>query len=210
LYASARFRDRTDESYHGSGPDSLRDDRAKYRIKDVLGEIVTGHQLTKKIGFTVKAGYLKHSLAKGRSGPPLEEEFLTPSGSLDESLPGSLIPPNYVVTHTSFLVDYRDDPGVTLEGVMIAFRWEKFDNTNSDNLPKRAIDTFFRRAGDILSAALVCTGTTWLACATKHSALTCFGLAIVRLIFEVMIGLGYKNWRLFPSPPDPCRFSRMN
>ena len=134
LYASARFRDRTDESYHGSGPDTEKDENAHYRIKDVLSEIVTGYQLTHHIAFTVKAGLLQNSLAEGRSDPSLEEEFSQSSGPPDNSLPGSQMPPNYVLTHTSFFLDYRDDPGVPHKGFIFSFGWEKYDNINSNNL----------------------------------------------------------------------------
>lgn len=63
---------------------------------------------------------------------------------------------------------------------------------------KQAIDTFFWRAGDVLSAALVYAGTTWLAFDTGHFAFTCFGLVIVWLIFAVLIGLENKK---LSAPP---------
>jgi len=133
LYGTARYRDRTDESFYGRGPDSVESDRARYRIKDALFEAVTGVQLTSRIGFTFKAGYLQHSLAKGRSDPQLWEKF--PHVPLpDPDLPGRVTPPNYWRYHTSFLLDFRDDPGVPHKGVMVAFGWEKFDNINTWNL----------------------------------------------------------------------------
>lgn len=133
LYASARFRDRTDASFYGLGPDSALDNRAYYRIKDLLFEAVTGFQITRRIGFTFKAGYLQHSLAKGRSDPSLGERYL-PEPPTDFQLPGSSNPPNYWRYHTSFLLDFRDNPGVPHKGFMVAFGWEKFDNVNTRNL----------------------------------------------------------------------------
>jgi hypothetical protein len=127
LYANGRFRDRTDESFYGTGPDSLEENRARYRIKDTLIEAVTGYQLTRRIGFTFKAGLLHHTLRPGRSTPPLEPLF----DELD--LPGNSNPPNYVRYHTSVLFDYRDTPGLPHQGAMIAFGWEKFDNVNTKN-----------------------------------------------------------------------------
>jgi hypothetical protein len=133
LYASGRFRDRTDESFYGRGPDSHKENRARYRIKDVLFEAVTGYQISGKIGFTFKAGFLQHSLARGRSGPSIDQNFpiVVPP---DPDLPGRYTPPNYMRYHTSFLLDFRDDPGVPHEGLMVAFGWEKFDNVNTSNL----------------------------------------------------------------------------
>ncbi len=133
LYVSGRYRDRTDEAFYGPGPDSLKEDRTHYRVKDVLFETVTGVQLTGKIGFTFKAGLLQHSLADGRSEPSLWEAF-SPGSLSDPGLPGQENPPNYWRYHTSFLLDFRDDPGVPHKGIMIAFGWEKFDNINTLNL----------------------------------------------------------------------------
>ena len=128
LYANGRFRDRTEESYYGSGPDSLGENRARYRIKDTLVEVVTGYQLTSRIGFTFKAGLLHHTLRPGRSAPSLEPLFAA------EDLPGKSNPPNFAQYQTSFLLDYRDDPGLPHRGGMIAFGWTKFDNVNTRDL----------------------------------------------------------------------------
>jgi outer membrane protein assembly factor BamA len=128
LYASARFRDRTDESYFGTGPNSPGDS-VHYRIKDTLAEIASGYQITKQVGFTIKGGVLHNSLAPGRSDPQLESRFS------DESVPGKETPhPNYFRTHASVLFDLRDDPSLPHEGFMVAFGWEKYDNVNSADL----------------------------------------------------------------------------
>jgi AAA family ATP:ADP antiporter len=64
---------------------------------------------------------------------------------------------------------------------------------------KQATDTFFWRAGDVLSAVLVYTGTTWLAFDTGHFALTCCGLVIVWLVLAVLIGMEHKKLTAFPE-----------
>ena len=133
LYASSRYRDRTDESFFGTGPDSLKEDQAHYRVKDTLAEAVTGFQFTPRIGFTFKAGILQHSLAKGRSSASLDDVFPIPLEGPDNSLPGRLTPPNYARYHTSFLLDFRDNPGIPHKGFLLAFGWEKFDNINTGN-----------------------------------------------------------------------------
>ena len=53
---------------------------------------------------------------------------------------------------------------------------------------KQAIDTFFVRAGDVLSAVLVYAGTTWLSFQTKHFALFNLGLVVLWIIVAVLIG----------------------
>ena len=64
---------------------------------------------------------------------------------------------------------------------------------------KQATDTFFWRAGDVLSAGLVYAGTTWLAFDTGHFALTCCGLVIVWLVLAVLIGMEHKKLTAFPE-----------
>jgi hypothetical protein len=127
LYVSGRFRDRTDESYYGQGPDSLQENQTHYRIKDTLVEAVMGVQITRRMGFTVKAGQLNNTLAKGRSGPNLQPE------DYEVVPPGIQHPPNYFRSHVSFMLDFRDNPGLPHKGVLVTFGWEKFDNVTGDN-----------------------------------------------------------------------------
>jgi AAA family ATP:ADP antiporter len=53
---------------------------------------------------------------------------------------------------------------------------------------KQAIDTFFVRVGDVLSALLVYVGTTWLAFQTKQFALFNIALVVAWLLLAVLIG----------------------
>jgi len=53
---------------------------------------------------------------------------------------------------------------------------------------KQAIDTFFVRAGDVLSALIVYAGTTFLAFQTKQFALFNIGLVFIWIILAVLIG----------------------
>ena len=58
---------------------------------------------------------------------------------------------------------------------------------------KQATDTFFVRAGDVLSAVLVYAGTTWYAFQTSQFALFCIGLVIVWFALAVLIGIENKK-----------------
>ena len=58
---------------------------------------------------------------------------------------------------------------------------------------KQAIDTFFWRAGDVLSAGLVAVGTNWLAFQTKHFALFNILLVGIWLLLAVLIGRENKK-----------------
>ena len=58
---------------------------------------------------------------------------------------------------------------------------------------KQAIDTFFVRAGDVLSALLVFVGTTWLSFRIKEFAVFNLGLVIVWIILALIIGREYQR-----------------
>ena len=64
---------------------------------------------------------------------------------------------------------------------------------------KQAIDTFFVRVGDVLSAILVFAGTTWLAFSTQSFALFNVALVVVWLVLAILVGRHYK--RLTAAPP---------
>jgi AAA family ATP:ADP antiporter len=58
---------------------------------------------------------------------------------------------------------------------------------------KQAIDTFFWRAGDVLSAILVGVVTTWLAFQTKHFAIFNMALVCVWIALAVLIGRHHRR-----------------
>jgi AAA family ATP:ADP antiporter len=58
---------------------------------------------------------------------------------------------------------------------------------------KQANDTFFVRAGDVLSAGLVFAGTTWLDFAAKQFALVNAALVLVWLGLAFALGLAFKR-----------------
>jgi len=67
---------------------------------------------------------------------------------------------------------------------------------------KQATDTFFVRAGDVLSAVLVYVGTTWLFLETQQFALVNLGLAFIWLILAVLVGReNRKLTALHPGEP---------
>lgn len=66
---------------------------------------------------------------------------------------------------------------------------------------KQAIDTFFVRAGDVLSAVLVYIGITFLSFQTRHFALFNIGLVIIWIILAVLIGR--ENHKITKADPQP-------
>ena len=58
---------------------------------------------------------------------------------------------------------------------------------------KQAIDTFFVRAGDVLSAVLVFAGTTVLALSTRQFAMVNILLVCVWLVLAVLVGREYRR-----------------
>jgi AAA family ATP:ADP antiporter len=65
---------------------------------------------------------------------------------------------------------------------------------------KQAIDTFFVRAGDVLSAVVVFAGTTWLAFSAQSFALFNVALVIIWLILAILIGRHYKRLTASRTP----------
>jgi AAA family ATP:ADP antiporter len=59
---------------------------------------------------------------------------------------------------------------------------------------KQVVDSFFHRAGDVLSALLVFVGVTWLTFDTRHFAFVNLGLVLVWLLLA--IGVGRRNSKL--------------
>ena len=58
---------------------------------------------------------------------------------------------------------------------------------------KQAIDGFFVRGGDMLSAGLVYAGSHWLAMQTRHYAMVNLALVVVWLMIAVFIGRRYER-----------------
>ena len=58
---------------------------------------------------------------------------------------------------------------------------------------KQAIDSFFVRAGDVLSALLVYSGTTWLGLGGTGFARVNLGLALVWVVLALWVGRGYAR-----------------
>jgi AAA family ATP:ADP antiporter len=58
---------------------------------------------------------------------------------------------------------------------------------------KQVIDTFFVRAGDVLSAISIYVGTTWLALQVRQFSLLCILLVIIWIILAIAIGRENKK-----------------
>jgi AAA family ATP:ADP antiporter len=70
---------------------------------------------------------------------------------------------------------------------------------------KQAIDSFFVRAGDVLSAALVFVGTTWLSFQTTTFARVNLVLAVVWLLLAIAIGREYARKSSVVAGPTQIR-----
>lgn len=67
---------------------------------------------------------------------------------------------------------------------------------------KQALDTFFVRAGDLLSAGIVFVGTAWLSLSVRGFAAVNVIIALVWLGLAVLVAR--ENRRLRDRPPDPA------
>ncbi|HSM09181.1 MAG TPA: MFS transporter [Gemmatimonadota bacterium] len=66
---------------------------------------------------------------------------------------------------------------------------------------KQVTDAFFWRAGDVLSAAVVFVGTTWLSMQTSHFALLNLALVAAWLVIAWRIGTRYRHLVRTGGPP---------
>jgi AAA family ATP:ADP antiporter len=66
---------------------------------------------------------------------------------------------------------------------------------------KQVTDAFFWRAGDVLSAAVVFVGTTWLSMQTTHFALLNLVLVAAWLLIAWRIGTRYRQLVRTGRPP---------
>ena len=66
---------------------------------------------------------------------------------------------------------------------------------------KQVTDAFFWRVGDVLSAALVFVGTTWLSLQTSHFAIVNLALVAVWLVVAWRIGTRYRRLVATDRPP---------
>ncbi len=72
---------------------------------------------------------------------------------------------------------------------------------------KQAIDSFFVRFGDVLSALLVFVGTTYLALSPRGFALANVGLAVIWLFLAILIGRQYRELVATGRPPGTIEIS---
>ena len=69
---------------------------------------------------------------------------------------------------------------------------------------KQAVDTFFVRFGDVLSAGLVFAGTTWLAFTPRHFAMVNVVLVVVWLGIAILVGRAFVK-RTAEAAPEPVK-----
>jgi AAA family ATP:ADP antiporter len=67
---------------------------------------------------------------------------------------------------------------------------------------KQAIDTFFVRSGDVLSAALVFAGTTWFALTTRQFAMINILLVSIWLLLAFLVGREHRRLVMQPGTHD--------
>ena len=120
LYGNLRYRDLPDETFFGLGPDSRRDDRAQFRLKESLFEVAAGYQLTQRIAWTVKSGLLQNDARPGKVDALTETpDLFGEEGGVD-----------YLRFETTLLLDYRDELETPHKGGMFAVSWLNYRDTS--------------------------------------------------------------------------------
>jgi AAA family ATP:ADP antiporter len=67
---------------------------------------------------------------------------------------------------------------------------------------KQAVDTFFVRFGDVISAGLVFAGTTWLAFAPRQFAMVNAGFVVLWLLIAIALGRSFKAREREAAPEE--------
>jgi hypothetical protein len=137
LYGSLRHRHNPQERLFGLGPDSRREDRSNYLLREASYELVAGYQPRAHVVATARAGWFQPGVGPGESGsfPSVEQVF-------DErDLPGLTRQEDYARLAGLVLIDYRDQPFNPHRGGMVAASAMRFDGRGGDfDFTRLAVD----------------------------------------------------------------------
>lgn len=137
-YTAFRYRDYPEEDFYGVGDASRAEDRADYRLRDRLVEVVTSYHFTPRVAVAGRVGLLQPEIGTGRddSYPDLAAVFD------DRTAPGLATVPDQWVSALGLLADLRDEPGNPHRGALFTLGVSRFDARGG------APFDFTRAAGD--------------------------------------------------------------
>ena len=123
VYASARYRDYTRESYYGQGAGSSLADRTDYGLRDGLYEGIVRFRVA-RLSLMFRAGLLQTSV-----GPGGDSAFPDTVTSFDEATaPGLTRSPDFVHLSAGAWLELRDEPRNPHGGASVGVAFSRFDD----------------------------------------------------------------------------------
>lgn len=128
LYGSLAYRWAPKFDFFGVGPDSRFEDRAGFRQKDLLYEILAGRRVWRRLTLSARAGYYVASLGPGQDDelPDVGAVFAPPAR------PGFESQPDFLRYGAGAVFDSRDFPGNPRSGAILAVQWQRHDQRGGD------------------------------------------------------------------------------
>ena len=108
-----RVRDMPQEDFFGFGPDSLREQRVSYGLREVVGGAFAEHQLIDALRLFGSADFIKPSTREGadKNYPSIEQVFDVSTLPGFAGFQGSIDEPSFVVARGGASFDRTDNPG---------------------------------------------------------------------------------------------------
>lgn len=124
--AFARLRDLPQEDFFGFGPESVRDDRVSFGLREFAGGVFAGQRLAEGLSLEAAAEYVRADTRAGSDEhyPSIEEVFDT------TALPGFGDRPAFAVLRAGAVFDRTDQPGNPRRGPRYraeVSRWQSQD-----------------------------------------------------------------------------------
>jgi len=118
LYGSLRYQHFPRVRYFGPGADASADDETNFLDQKAFYELVGGYQLSPRLSFTVRAGYLQAFVGRGTDpDEPSTQDLFT-----DAEAPGLDEQPDFWIFGGQLLWDARDEPGNPRRGVVVGLQ----------------------------------------------------------------------------------------
>jgi hypothetical protein len=130
LYLDVRYRDYPRHTYYGAGIGALEGNRADYALRGVSIDGVWQHQLTSRLGLSVRGGLLDLHVAPGHNDSivNVQDRFTL------ADVPGGQDQPRFITIGVGLVDDTRQEPGAPANGRMIGVSLQRFAATNTPEL----------------------------------------------------------------------------
>jgi hypothetical protein len=138
----ARRRDFPQEDFFGLGPDSLKENRSDYTVRDTFARVTPGYRVGRKLGVGVNVGYLDPTTGPGKdTRMPSSTDVFAPGTTpgLDEPLPTFTVVEPYVEITT---IDRQYNE---MTGGKYRFSFSRYNDRDLDRFSFRRWDVDLRQ-----------------------------------------------------------------